>query len=167
MRLKIIVLSCLLPFLAAAGQDQLKYLDYQVTRAQAEAAGAKLAVAGRALDVYLVSDAAKRFDSDTSESGEDLPPEVFAILARAGIDWENLGESNDTTSVSALGYAVFKVCDGENAALLQLRKVWAARTTDVFFLSQGSAEQVNVSQVEISPAVMRQVRAEILPVAQA
>ena len=162
MRLKIIVLGCLLPFLAAAGQDQLKYLDYQVTRVQAEAAGAKLAVVGRALDVYLASDAAKRFDSDATESGEDLPPEVFAILARAGIDWENLGESNDTALVSALGYAVFKVCDGENAALLQLRKAWTARAFDIGYLGLSTDEKTQFSQ-----AVVAQGRTEVLPVAQA
>ena len=165
MRLKILLLSCLLPFLAAAGQDQLKYLDYQVSRAQAEAAGAKLAVAGRALDVYLDSDAAEGFDSDATESSEDLPPEVFAILARAGIDLENFGElteSNDTTSVSALGYAVFKVCDGENAALLQLRKAWAERAFDISYLNLSTDEKTQFSQ-----AVVAQGRAEILPVAQA
>lgn len=165
MRLKIMALSCLLPFFAAAGQDQLKYLDYQVTRVQAEAAGAKLAVAGRALDVYLASDAAKRFDSDATERGEDLPPEFVAILARAGIDLENFGElteSSDTTSLSALGYAVFKVCDGENAALLQLRKAWAARAFDISYLGLSTDEKTQFSQ-----AVVAQGRAEVLPVAQA
>ena len=165
MRIQFLLLSCLVPLLAAAGQDKLKYLDYEVTRTQAQAAGAKLAVAGRALDVYLASDAAKRFDSEESDNDESLPPAVNAILARAGIDLENIGElseSTDTTSVSAFGYAVFKVCDGENAALLQLRKAWVARAFDISFLSLSTDEKTQFSQ-----AVVAQGRAEILPVAQA
>lgn len=78
MRVLCLVLSCLLPLFAEAGQDRLKYLDYQVTRAQATAAGAKLAIAGRELDAYLASDAAKTFDSDSTDSREELAPEVNA-----------------------------------------------------------------------------------------
>ena len=166
MRVYFFLLSYLLPLFAVAGQpDRLKYLDYQVTRAQATEAGAKLAIAGRELDAYLASDAAKLFDSDTSDSSDELPPEVNAILAHAGIDVENVGElteSTDSTSLAALGYAVFKVCDGENAAVLQLRKAWAVRAFDISFLSLSREEKT-----EFSPAVVRQVRTELLPVAQA
>ncbi len=86
MRIQFLLLSCLLPLLAA-GADTLSYLDYQVTRAQAQAAGTKLAAAGRELDIYLASDAAKHFDADESDNDGFLPSEVFAILARSGIDF--------------------------------------------------------------------------------
>ena len=165
MRLPCLALSCLLPLLALAGQDQLKYLDYQVTRAQAEAAGAKLAVAGRELDAYLASDAAKRFDSDASESSGTLPPEVNAIFARAGIDAENVGdlfESTDASSVSASGYAVFKICDSENSALLQLRKDWAARMFELVLLTRTEADKEQYSQMALAGS-----RGELLPVVQA
>ena len=88
-----------------------------------------------------------------------------AILSRAGIDWEKFGElteSSDTSSVSAFGYAVFKVCDGENAALLQLREAWVARAVNIGFLNICPEEKAEVSQ-----AVIGQVRAEILRVVQA
>lgn len=79
MRVYFFLLSYLLPLFAVAGQpDRLKYLDYQVTRAQATEAGAKLAIAGRELDAYLASDAAKTFDSDSTDSREELAPEVNA-----------------------------------------------------------------------------------------
>lgn len=165
MRVHFLALSCLLPMFAMAGQDRLKYLDYEVTRAQAKAAGAKLAVAGRELDIYLASDATQHFDSDATDNGESLPPKVNAILARAGIDLENVGElteSTDTTSLAALGYAVFKMCDGENAALLQLRKAWVARGFDLGFSSLSPEEKTQFPQ-----AVVRQARGELLPVAQA
>lgn len=165
MRVQFLALGCLLPLLALAGQDQLKYMDYQVTRAQAEAAGAKLAVAGRELDAYLASDAAKRFDSDASESSGTLPPEVNAIFARAGIDAEMVGdllESTDASSISLSGYAVFKICDSENSKLLQLRKDWAARLFELVLLTRTEADKEQYSQVALAGS-----GGELLPVVQA
>ena len=159
MRVQFFVLSCLLPMFAMAGQDRLKYLDYEVTRAQAQAAGLKLASAGLELDVYLASDAAKNFDSD----GDELPPEVKSILKRAGIDTENSdGLDEDTKALAVIGALVFKVCDGENAALLQLREAWAGRLFELLMLSMGAD-----LKAEVSSTVLRQIRAELLPIAHA
>ncbi len=158
MRVQFFALGCLLPLLALAGQDRLKYMDYQVTRAQAQAAGVKLAIAGRELDAFLGSDAAKNFDSD----GDELPPEVNAIFARAGFDLQNIGELNeseDSTSISALGFAVFKICDGENSALLQLRKVWARRMLELGMLTEGAESKAKMSRERIGT--------EVLPIIQA
>jgi hypothetical protein len=159
MRVQILVLGCLLPFLALAGQDRLKYMDYEVTRAQAQAAGARLAIAGRELDSFLGSEAARNFDS----GGDELPPEVKSILKRAGIDTENSdGLDEDTKALAAIGAVMFKVCDSENSALLQLRKAWAGRLFELLMLSMGAD-----LKAELSPTVLRQIRAELLPIAQA
>jgi hypothetical protein len=162
MRLRFLLALSLLPLLAFAAPDRLKYLETEVTRAEAQAAGAKLALAGGAVDAYLGSAAAKQFDSAANDSASDLPAEVSAILQRAGIDPDRMGASDadEKAAYAALGFAIFKVCDGEHAALLRLRTLWSARAFDLGYLSLTTEEKT-----QFSPDVIRRARAELLPIA--
>jgi hypothetical protein len=90
--------------------------------------------AARELDVFLASDSAKQFNAD--ESDEELPAEVIAIMSRTGIDSDS-GES----AIPVIGTMLFKICDGENAALLQLRAQWVARIADLAFVSSSTEEK--------------------------
>jgi hypothetical protein len=95
-----------------------------------------------------------------------MPPEVVAILQQAGIDPDELEESSEGNhaAVSALGFALFKVCDLEYVDLLHLRTHWVERAYDSWLLTlddddlaEFSRRHANAARVEFLPIVMSYV----------
>jgi hypothetical protein len=159
MRFQFLICLCFLPVLAFARPETLRFLDFEIDRAQAQAAGKKLAIAARQLDAYLASDSAKHYES---EHEEDLPPAIGAILQQVGLDPESTDNAQTQTNaaIHAYGFVLFMVCDREHADIFPLRTRWAERAYDSWFLSTPKEETK-----KFSSAILAKARAQLLPMA--
>jgi hypothetical protein len=141
---------------AAKGPERLNFREFSATRSESAAFAIKLEIAGRKLDAFLASEEAKQFGNDP-DAMEDLPIAVMTIFSELGFAGDD--ELVEGKFANAAGSLLFKLCDGENAALTRVRAAWSERIFALGVISMRAEEEI-----ELTPAQANQAHQLLQPV---